>query len=85
MEENTLLRHLFNDRAEVDPEQQFGLTRKSRNKRLHEIIGLVRKYKVMDGITPAHFRDMLVDLGPSFVKIRPGAFIALRDIASSLL
>lgn len=26
MEENTLLRHLFNDRAEVDPEQQFGLT-----------------------------------------------------------
>lgn len=77
MEENTLLRHLFNDRAEVDPEQQFGLTRKSRNKRLHEIIGLVRKYKVMDGITPAHFRDMLVDLGPSFVKI--GQMLSLRS------
>lgn len=72
-----LLRHLFNDRAEVDPEQQFGLTRKSRNKRLHEIIGLVRKYKVMDGITPAHFRDMLVDLGPSFVKI--GQMLSLRS------
>lgn len=77
MEENTLLRHLFNERAEVDPEQQFGLTRKSRNKRLHEIIGLVRKYKVMDGITPAHFRDMLVDLGPSFVKI--GQMLSLRS------
>lgn len=77
MEENTLLRHLFNDRAEVDPEQQFDLTRKSRNKRLHEIIGLVRKYKVMDGITPAHFRDMLVDLGPSFVKI--GQMLSLRS------
>lgn len=77
MEENTLLRHLFNDRAEVDPEQQFGLTRKSRNKRLHEIIGLVRKYKVMDGITPAHFRDMLVDLGPTFVKI--GQMLSLRS------
>lgn len=77
MEENTLLRRLFNDRAEVDPEQQFGLTRKSRNKRLHEIIGLVRKYKVMDGITPAHFRDMLVDLGPSFVKI--GQMLSLRS------
>lgn len=77
MEENTLLRHLFNDRAEVDPEQQFGLTRKSRNKRLHEIIGLVRKYRVMDGITPAHFRDMLVDLGPSFVKI--GQMLSLRS------
>ena len=77
MEENTLLRHLFNDRAEVDPEQQFGLTRKSRNKRLHEIIGLVRKYKVMDGITPAHFHDMLVDLGPSFVKI--GQMLSLRS------
>lgn len=77
MEENTLLRHLFNDRAEVDPEQQFGLTRKSRNKRLHGIIGLVRKYKVMDGITPAHFRDMLVDLGPSFVKI--GQMLSLRS------
>lgn len=77
MEENTLLRHLFNDRAEVDPGQQFGLTRKSRNKRLHEIIGLVRKYKVMDGITPAHFRDMLVDLGPSFVKI--GQMLSLRS------
>ena len=77
MEENTLLRHLFNDRSEVDPEQQFGLTRKSRNKRLHEIIGLVRKYKVMDGITPAHFRDMLVDLGPSFVKI--GQMLSLRS------
>lgn len=77
MEENTLLRHFFNDRAEVDPEQQFGLTRKSRNKRLHEIIGLVRKYKVMDGITPTHFRDMLVDLGPSFVKI--GQMLSLRS------
>ncbi len=77
MEENVLLRHLFNDRAEVDPEQQFGLTRKSRSKRLHEIIGLVRKYKIMDGITPVHFRDMLVDLGPSFVKI--GQMLSLRS------
>lgn len=77
MNESILVRRFFKDRAEVDPEQQFGLNRKSRNKRLREIIALVRKYKMLDGITPGHFRDMLVDLGPSFVKI--GQMLSLRS------
>jgi ubiquinone biosynthesis protein len=77
MNESILVRRFFKDRAEVDPEQQFGLNRKSRNRRLREIIALVRKYKMLDGITPGHFRDMLVDLGPSFVKI--GQMLSLRS------
>lgn len=77
MEENTLLKHFFSERAEVDPEHQFGLTRKTRSHRLHEIIALMRKHKVLDGVSPNEMRDFLVDLGPSFIKI--GQMLSLRS------
>ncbi len=77
MDENTLLKHFFQDRAEVDPDQQFGLSRKTRSRRLREIIVLMRKHHVMDGLSPSQFRDILVDLGPSFIKI--GQMLSLRS------
>lgn len=77
MEENTLLRRVFQDRNEVDPDQQFGLSRKNRTQRLREIIALMRRHHVMDGVSPAQFRDILVDLGPSFIKI--GQMLSLRS------
>ncbi len=77
MDENTLLKHFFQDRAEVDPNQQFGLSRKTRSRRLREIIMLMRKHHVMDGLSPSQFRDILVDLGPSFIKI--GQMLSLRS------
>ncbi|MEF2560580.1 MAG: AarF/UbiB family protein [Eggerthellaceae bacterium] len=77
MEENTLLKHFFKDRAEVDPDQQFGLSRKSRMNRLSQIMGLVRKHHVYEGVSPIQLRNFLIDLGPSFIKI--GQILSLRS------
>lgn len=77
MEENTLLKHFFKDRAEVDPDQQFGLSRKSRMNRLSQIMGLVRKHRVYEGVSPIQMRNFLIDLGPSFIKI--GQILSLRS------
>lgn len=77
MEENTLLKHFFKDRAEVDPDQQFGLSRKSRMNRLSQIMGLVRKHHVYEGVSPIQLRSFLIDLGPSFIKI--GQILSLRS------
>ena len=77
MDENTLIRRVLHYRADIDPDEQFGLSRKTRTQRLHEIVKLMRKHHVMDGLTPAQFRDILVDLGPSFIKI--GQMLSLRS------
>ncbi len=77
MDENTLLKHFFRDRAEFDPDKQFGLSRKTRTRRLREIVMLMRKHHVMDGLSPNQFRDILIDLGPSFIKI--GQMLSLRS------
>lgn len=77
MAENTLLKHFFSDRAEVDPDREFNLSRKARSKRLREIIALMRRHHVLDGLSPHQFRDILVDLGPSFIKI--GQMLSLRS------
>lgn len=77
MDENTLLKHFFQDRAEFDPDQQFGLSRKTRSRRLREIVLLMRKHHVMEGLSPNQFRDILIDLGPSFIKI--GQMLSLRS------
>lgn len=77
MDENTLLKHVFRDRAEIDPAGQFGLSRKRRTQRLREIVALMRRHHVMDGLSPTQFRDILVDLGPSFIKI--GQMLSLRS------
>ena len=77
MDENTLLKHFFQDRAEFDPDKQFGLSRKTRTRRLREIVLLMRKHHVMEGLSPNQFRDILIDLGPSFIKI--GQMLSLRS------
>ena len=41
----------------------------SSNKRLKEIIDVVRKYNYDDGITPEIIVNILEDLGPTFVKL----------------
>lgn len=77
MDENTLIKHFFQNGAEVDPAQQFNLSRKARARRLGEILALMRKHHVTEGLSPAQFRDILIDLGPSFIKI--GQMLSLRS------
>ena len=69
MPSNTLLRHFFGQGAEIDPEDRFDLSRKSRSRRLREIYSILNKHKFLRGFTPVEFRLILEDLGPSFVKI----------------
>ena len=69
MSENTLLRHFLTARAEVDPEDQFGLSRSVRAKRVREIIQILRKHNFLQGFTPEELRALFEDLGPSFIKV----------------
>ena len=77
MAENSLLKYMFRDGAEIDPDQKFGLSRKARMRRLSEIIGLMRKHRVYEGLSPNQLRNFLIDLGPSFIKI--GQMLSLRS------
>ena len=77
MAENSLLQHFFPSRAEVDPEQEFGLSRGVRLRRLHTIFSILRKHKFLEGFTPEEFKAVLEDLGPSFVKI--GQMLSTRS------
>ena len=77
MNENTLLKHFFEDGIEFDPDKQFDLSHKVRTRRIREIVLLMRKHHVMDGLSPTELRDILVDLGPSFIKI--GQMLSLRS------
>ena len=77
MPDNTLLKHVLNDDSNVDRDRQFGLSRKTRSRRLREILALMRRHRVSEGITPQQLRDILIDLGPSFIKI--GQMLSLRS------
>lgn len=37
--------------------------------RLFEIIGILKKYNILDGINPVKLREILEELGPTFIKI----------------
>lgn len=69
MSENTLLKHFLTARAEVDPEDQFGLSRKVRAKRVREIVQILRKHDFLQGFSPEGLRALFEDLGPSFIKV----------------
>ncbi len=69
MAENTLLKYFFASGSEIDPEKRFNLNRKSRSRRMREILGILQRYHFLRGFQPVEFRCMLEDLGPSFVKI----------------
>ena len=69
MPSNTLLNHFFGKGGQLDPEDKFNLNRKSRSKRLRELYSIASKHHFLRGFTPVEFREMLEELGPSFVKI----------------
>ena len=54
-----------------------GLTRRSRNARIREILSIVRKYDIIHGLTPKSFRHLLEELGPTFVKT--GQILSMRS------
>lgn len=69
MPENTLLKYFFGKDGDVDPEKRFHLSRKSRTRRLREIYATLSKHRCLKGFEPQGFRELLEDLGPSFIKI----------------
>ena len=69
MADNTLLKYFFSAGAEVDPEKLFNLSRKSRMRRLRKILSVLSKHHFLSGFTPVEFREVLEDMGPSFIKI----------------
>ena len=68
MAENTLLNYFF-ESGGAQKASQFGLNRKSRSKRMREIISILHKHKFLNQLTPEEFRAAFEELGPSFVKI----------------
>ncbi len=69
MPQNSLLEHFFSSGQSLNSEEEFNLTRKNRARRLKEIYAIMSKHHFLKGFTPESFREMLEDLGPSFVKI----------------
>lgn len=68
MAESTLLNYFF-ESGGAQKASQFGLNRKSRSKRMREIVFILHKHKFLNQLTPEEFRAALEELGPSFVKI----------------
>ena len=68
MAENTLLNYFF-ESGGAQKASQFGLNRKSRSKRMREIVSILHKHKFLNQLTPEEFRAAFEELGPSFVKI----------------
>ncbi len=68
MAENSFFNRLFNEET-IAYEERYELTRKTRLARMHEILNIIRKHDVKDGVSPAEFRAILEDLGPTFMKI----------------
>lgn len=69
MADNNLLKYFFSSGTDIDPEDRFHLSRKTRMRRLRQIYAILQKHHFLKGFSPEEFRAMLEDLGPSFVKI----------------
>lgn len=69
MAQNTVLKYFFSAGSDVDPEKRFGLSRRSRMRRLRKITSILRKHNILGGFTPVEFRELLEDMGPSFIKV----------------
>ena len=85
MAENTLLKYFFSSGAEMDPEKRFNLTRKSRVRRMREILGILQHSpfpaRVPAGRVPPDARGPR----PQLREDRPDAVHALRDPAQGVL
>ena len=66
---STFLRHFFGDEVDAATQDRFGLSRRSRWRRLRQILRILHRHRFLRGFTPESFREALEDLGPSFVKI----------------
>ncbi len=53
------------------------LSRSQRNARVRQILGIVRRYDILHGLTPKSLRRMLEELGPTFVKA--GQILSMRS------
>ena len=52
-------------------------SRRSRLKRVREVLAIVRRYDIFHGLTPKSLRHMLEELGPTFVKA--GQILSMRS------
>lgn len=77
MIDNALLKHIFTTTDAVEGEEEFDLSKSRRHERMRQIVTTMRAHGLPGSIAPAQFRDMLEDLGPSFVKI--GQILASRS------
>lgn len=57
--------------------EEYDLSRKKRAARIKEIVSIVRHYDIMHGLTPEMLREMLEELGPTFVKA--GQILSMRS------
>ena len=58
-------------------EDCYQITRSSKAARLREIFDIARKYDVLHGLTPQTLRQLLEELGPTFVKA--GQILSMRS------
>ena len=63
-------------------EDRYQITRSSKAARLREIFDIARKYDVLHGLTPQTLRQLLEELGPTFVKA--GQILSMRSEGTPL-
>lgn len=56
---------------------EYALSRGSRLARIGEMVAIVRRYDIFHGLTPQSLRQMLEELGPTFVKA--GQILSMRS------
>ena len=58
-------------------DREYGISRKSKIARMREILSIASHYDVFRGLTPVNFRELLEELGPTFVKA--GQILSMRS------
>lgn len=58
-------------------DERFKISRRSKLRRLREIVAISSHYDIVDGLTPSSFRHLLEELGPTFVKA--GQILSMRS------
>lgn len=77
MADDTLLRHIFTTTGSLSGEEGLDLSKPRRHERMRQIVAIAHAHGLPGPLTPVQFREMLEDLGPSFVKI--GQILAARS------
>lgn len=74
---NALLKHIFTTTEASEEDHGFDLSASRRHERMRQIARIAHAHGLPGSLTPVQFREMLEDLGPSFVKI--GQILAARS------